>query len=81
MRYLDCIMTQNGLTCYYNNNIFNKISNFINYNNAVKTFTTQYLDYYIGYITLRVAEMIINDICSNINHIKNSENNNTFIFE
>ena len=75
MRLTDCIVTSNGLTCFYNNNnVFNKLSNLINNNNVVRSFTVNYLDYYIGYITLRLAEIVITDIVSNIHIIKNIDN-------
>tara|TARA_B100001093_G_scaffold511073_1_gene578185 strand:+ start:342 stop:596 length:255 start_codon:yes stop_codon:yes gene_type:complete len=83
MRLTDCIVTSNGLTCFYNNNnVFNKLSNLINNNNLVTRFNTKYFDYYTGYIILRLAEIVISDIVSNLKDIKNIENieNTCFIF-
>lgn len=67
MKLRNCIITSNGITCFYKNNI-----NFL---------TAKYLDYYIGYITLRLAEILINDIISNKDNIKNIGSNYTLEFD
>ena len=79
MKFSDCIMTPNGITCFYNNNLLNNLLKFTNHNNIANIFTSKYIDYYIGYVTLRFVEIIIGDIVSNLKDIKNIENT-SFIF-
>ena len=73
MKLTDCIITENGITCFYNTNLI-KASNFMNINNAIHNINSHALNYFIGYITLRISEIIIVDIINNIDNIKNLDN-------
>ena len=87
MKLTDCIITENGITCFYNNEILKKPSKFANIKNTIRNtfkntlsinFNTNinnnYSNYLIGYILLSLGEIVIKDIIDNFDNIKTIDN-------